>query len=100
MIQLPDEDNASPDSGEEGPRYEYDPAHYKALPVSPLIKDLFPMITEYKPKKIEMAYNLMPFFPEMIPAIGDIDAFIKSSYSSDQLVGRGNEVADEMSNPF
>lgn len=31
----------------------------------------------YTPQKIELNYKLMPFIPDYIPAVGDIDAFIK-----------------------
>lgn len=31
----------------------------------------------YSPPKIEMKYTLMPFIPDYIPAIGDVDAFLK-----------------------
>ena len=31
----------------------------------------------YTPQKIELNYKLIPFIPDFIPAVGDIDAFIK-----------------------
>lgn len=31
----------------------------------------------YSPPKIEIKYQLMPFIPDYIPAVGDVDAFIK-----------------------
>jgi len=31
----------------------------------------------YTPQKIELNYKLIPFIPDYIPAVGDIDAFIK-----------------------
>ena len=31
----------------------------------------------YRPQLIEIEAKLKPFIPEMIPAVGDIDAFIK-----------------------
>lgn len=31
----------------------------------------------YAPQKIDIDYKLKPFLPDYIPAVGDIDAFIK-----------------------
>lgn len=55
----------------------YDPSEYDHLQVSKEIKDLFGYITRYTPQNIELECRLMPFVPEYVPAIGDIDAFIK-----------------------
>lgn len=35
------------------------------------------MVTRYTPQRIELNYKLIPFIPDYIPAVGDIDAFIK-----------------------
>ena len=73
-----DKERTTPESGDDAEALSYAPSKYAALPVSPLIRDLFPMVMEYTPKeKITMDYKLIPFIPEMVPAIGDIDAFIK-----------------------
>ena len=55
----------------------YDPSDYDHLQVSKEIKELFGYITRYTPHNIELECRLMPFVPEYVPAIGDIDAFIK-----------------------
>lgn len=55
----------------------YDPADYEGLNVSQEIKELFQYITRYTPQTIELEHKLKPFIPEYIPAVGDIDAFIK-----------------------
>ena len=55
----------------------YDPAEYENLPVSSEIKELFQYITRYTPQTIELEHKLKPFIPDYIPAVGDIDAFIK-----------------------
>lgn len=34
-------------------------------------------ICRYSPSKIEIPYTLQPFIPDYIPAVGDIDAFLK-----------------------
>ena len=41
------------------------------------LKDLFQHIRRYTPQNIELDLKLKPFIPDYIPAIGDIDAFIK-----------------------
>lgn len=55
----------------------YDPADYNHLQVSSETKELFHYITRYTPQAIELETQLRPFIPEYIPAIGDIDAFLK-----------------------
>lgn len=55
----------------------YDPADYNHLQVSSELKDLFRHITRYTPQAIDLETQLRPFIPEYIPAIGDIDAFLK-----------------------
>ncbi|KPP60879.1 hypothetical protein Z043_121080 [Scleropages formosus] len=41
------------------------------------IKELFQYITRYTPQTIELDHKLKPFIPDFIPAVGDIDAFLK-----------------------
>ena len=41
------------------------------------LKELFQHITRYTPQTVELDTKLKPFIPEFIPAIGDIDAFLK-----------------------
>ncbi|XP_003387568.1 PREDICTED: intraflagellar transport protein 46 homolog [Amphimedon queenslandica] len=55
----------------------YDPNEYENLQVSPEIRELFKHISRYTPQNINLDCRLIPFVPEYIPAIGDIDAFIK-----------------------
>lgn len=55
----------------------YDPADYEHLSVSPEISELFSYITRYTPQAIELEHRLRPYIPDYIPAVGDIDAFIK-----------------------
>ncbi|XP_066597483.1 intraflagellar transport protein 46 homolog [Prorops nasuta] len=55
----------------------YDPGEFEDLQVSAEIKELFQNITRYTPQKVELNYKLIPFIPDYIPAVGDIDAFIK-----------------------
>lgn len=55
----------------------YDPADYEHLNVGQEIKELFQYITRYTPQTIELEHKLKPFNPDYIPAVGDIDAFLK-----------------------
>lgn len=63
--------------------------------------DLF---SRYSPAKIDISYRLQPFIPDFIPAVGDIDAFLKvippkpfseKSKISDFLGRLGLEILDE-----
>ncbi|KAG9351526.1 hypothetical protein JZ751_022777 [Albula glossodonta] len=71
-----DEDEGEPGSAPEG---AYDPADYDHLPVTAEIKELFQYITRYTPQTIELDHKLKPFIPDFIPAVGDIDAFLKDN---------------------
>lgn len=79
---------------------EYNPADFAHLNVSPEIKDLWNYIGRYKPHHIELETKLKCFIPDFIPAVGEIDAFIKvpapgtSSENPDDL---GLKVLDEPS---
>ena len=55
----------------------YDPSEYDHLQVSTELKELFQHIRRYTPQTIELDTKLKPFIPEFIPAVGDIDAFLK-----------------------
>jgi len=41
------------------------------------IKELFHFILRYTPQTIELETRFKPFIPDYVPAVGDIDAFIK-----------------------
>ena len=56
---------------------EYNPNDYEHLAVSSEIKQIFSYITYYTPQIIDIELKLKPFVPDYIPAVGDIDAFIK-----------------------
>ena len=56
---------------------EYSPSDYAHLNVSAEVKDLWNYIGRYKPHNIELETKLRCFIPDFIPAVGEIDAFIK-----------------------
>ncbi|KAG5346598.1 IFT46 protein, partial [Acromyrmex charruanus] len=55
----------------------YDPKEFENLEASTEVKELFQNIMRQVFNKIELNYKLIPFIPDYIPAVGDIDAFIK-----------------------
>ena len=72
-----DDDDDDEDATSQPIEGMYDPAEFGELAVSPEVKEVFELITRYIPQKIELDYKLKPFIPDFIPAVGDIDAFIK-----------------------
>ncbi|KAF0028889.1 hypothetical protein F2P81_017994 [Scophthalmus maximus] len=71
------DDTDDEDEPEQTPEGAYDPADYANLPVSTEVKELFQYITRYTPQSVELDHSLKPFIPDFIPAVGDIDAFLK-----------------------
>ncbi|XP_023344942.1 intraflagellar transport protein 46 homolog [Eurytemora carolleeae] len=69
-----DDDDVAVGVGGEG---SYDPSQYNNLNVEPEVKDLFALILKYTPQTIENEMKFRPFIPDYIPAVGDIDAFIR-----------------------
>ncbi|XP_043238712.1 intraflagellar transport protein 46 homolog isoform X2 [Amphibalanus amphitrite] len=73
----------------------YDPADYEHLTVPPEIAQMFQFITSYTPQTIDLEHRLKPFIPDFIPAIGDIDAFIKVERPDGKADSIGLSVLDE-----
>lgn len=73
----------------------YDPNEFEQIAAPAEIKDLFQYITKYSPQNIELEYKLAPFIPDFIPAVGDIDAFIKVMRPDDVASDLGLRVLDE-----
>ncbi|XP_062616222.1 intraflagellar transport protein 46 homolog isoform X1 [Saccostrea cucullata] len=73
----------------------YDPGDYENLPVTPEIKEMFQYITRYTPQTIELDHSLLPFIPDLIPAVGDIDAFLKITRPDNRPDTLGLTVLDE-----
>ena len=100
--QFSDEDEDEDDNGESDLDDEdlqvegvYDPREFEHLNVDPEVLGIFSYIQKYKPQTIILDYKLKPFIPDFIPAVGDIDAFIKVSPSSDTKEKLGLVVLDE-----
>ncbi|MXQ81517.1 hypothetical protein E5288_WYG005869 [Bos mutus] len=75
----------------------YDPADYEHLPVSAEVKELFQYISRYTPQLIDLDHKLKPFIPDFIPAVGDIDAFLKVPRPDGKPDNLGLLVLDEPS---
>lgn len=73
----------------------YNPAEYNNLNVSSEVKDLFDYIQRYKPQKIDLDTKIKPFIPEYIPAVGEVDAFLKMSKPDGVKEDLGITVLDE-----
>ena len=73
----------------------YDPSEYDYLKVSKEVQDLFQFITVYKAHEAEVEPKLHPFIPEYIPAIGDIDGFIKVPRPDGKPDNLGLHILDE-----
>ncbi|KAG7496909.1 intraflagellar transport protein 46-like [Solea senegalensis] len=92
-----EEDTDDDDEPGQAPEGAYDPADYANLPVSTEIKELFQYITRYSPQTMELEHSLKPFIPDFIPAVGDIDAFLKVPRPDGKVDGLGLLVLDEPS---
>ena len=73
----------------------YNPALYANLPVSKEIQEVFEYITRYKPQKVELETKIKPFIPDYIPAVGEVDAFLKMPKPDGQKEDLGITVLDE-----
>ncbi|CAL8384700.1 unnamed protein product [Arctogadus glacialis] len=90
-----DDDDDDEEEGASAPEGAYDPADYHNLPVSTEIKELFQYITRYTPQVVELENKLKPFIPDYIPAVGDIDAFLKVPRPDDKPDDLGLLLLDE-----
>eukprot|EP00903_Cladosiphon_okamuranus_P011377 g10723.t1 len=73
----------------------YDPADYAHLNVSAEIKDLFQYIVRYKAHEVDLDTSLRCFVPDFIPAVGDMDAFLKVPRPDNTPDRLGFKVLDE-----
>ncbi|ELR55391.1 Intraflagellar transport protein 46-like protein, partial [Bos mutus] len=98
-----DDDSSETDSDDDDEEHgaplegAYDPADYEHLPVSAEVKELFQYISRYTPQLIDLDHKLKPFIPDFIPAVGDIDAFLKVPRPDGKPDNLGLLVLDEPS---
>ncbi|KAJ8917176.1 hypothetical protein NQ315_012668 [Exocentrus adspersus] len=72
-----DSDDTDNDKGKSVVPGEYDPKMYLDLDVDDEAKEMFQYILKYIPQQLNLDYKFKPFIPEFLPAVGDIDAFLK-----------------------
>lgn len=88
-----DEDGGDDDDKEvEG---TYNPSDYAGLQVAAEVKELFEYIARYKPQKIDLETKLKPFIPDYVPAVGEVDAFLKMPKPDGQKEDLGINQLDE-----
>lgn len=74
---------------------EYDPSVFASLAVSKEVKDLFLFITAHTPNAVELETRLKPFIPDYLPALGEIDPFLKIPRPDGRPDALGLSVLDE-----
>jgi intraflagellar transport protein 46 len=73
----------------------YNPRDFQNLPVTTEVKELFMYITRYKPQEVDLDTPLKCFIPEYIPAIGELDPFLKVPRPDGKEDGSGLKYIDE-----
>jgi intraflagellar transport protein 46 len=73
----------------------YNKADYAHLSVGPDVRELFEFIDLCKPTDIELESKFKPFIPEFIPAVGEIDPFLKPARPDGGPERLGITVLDE-----
>jgi intraflagellar transport protein 46 len=63
--------------------------------VSGEVKELFEYINRFKPQKIDLFTKLKPFIPDFVPAVGEVDAFLKMNKPDGTKEDLGITVLDE-----
>ncbi|XP_044279623.1 intraflagellar transport protein 46 homolog [Varanus komodoensis] len=104
-VEEDDDDSSETDSDDDDDDEEhgaplegaYNSADYDYLPVSLEVKELFQYIRRYSSQMIDLEYKLKPFIPDFIPAVGDIDAFLKVPRPDGKPDNLGLLVLDEPS---
>jgi len=84
----------------------YKPGKFAGIESSAEVAELFQYIGRYKPADVEIPSKLQCFIPDMLPAVGDIDTFIKvpgpTPTEHDELLGlvKLDEPSGEQSDPL
>lgn len=75
----------------------YKESDFAHLKVSGEVRELFQYIGRFKSQEIELETRLKCFIPEYIPAVGDMDAFLKIPRPDSELDNLGLKMLDEPS---
>lgn len=91
------EDEPQPAGGSDIPlpATAYNPDEYAGLNVDPEISELFEYITRFTPQTVELESTFRPFIPNYIPAVGEVDAFLKMPKPTGEEEKLGIEGLDE-----
>eukprot|EP01033_Poteriospumella_lacustris_P015399 gene15399-11007_t len=73
----------------------YNPRDYMHLNITSDVKELFMYIERYKPQEVDLDTPLKCFIPEYIPAIGELDPFLKIPRPDGKDDGSGLKYLDE-----
>lgn len=97
-----DEESSEGDEGDAEESYDniegaYNAKDYHSLNVTTEVRDLFQYIERYKPQEVELDTTLKCFIPEYIPAIGEMDAYIKVPRPDGKEDDLGLKILDEPS---
>ena len=79
-----DDDDDDDDVAVPAQEGSYDPSEFDNLSVDAETRELFSVIMKYTPQTVELDHKFKPFIPDFIPAVGDIDAFIRSTRPDDK----------------
>ncbi len=58
-------------------------------------KEIFKYLKEFEPKEIQIETQIKPFIPDFIPAVGEVDAYLKLPKPDQRKEGLGLEKLDE-----
>lgn len=90
-----EEDDDKEDDAPDFIEGQYNPEDYANLTVGSDIRDLFTYITRFKPQEVDLDTALKCFIPDYIPAIGEIDPFLKVPRPDGQPDNLGLKCLDE-----
>ena len=77
-----EDEEENEDEDDAGGELLYDGKELEDLVVGPDVRQVFAFIGLYPARVMELELKLKPFIPDLMPAVGDIDAFIKVSAAS------------------
>ena len=78
---------------------EYAAQDYSHLDVSAEVRDLFQYISQYSAHDAELESTLKPFVPDYLPAVGQMDVFVKVQRPDGERDELGLRVLDEPALP-
>lgn len=77
MHRLSNDDDRSGSQPKIPDDLDFNPKDYENIEIPAELKEIMQYINRYSPQRIDVDYKLQVFLPEYVPAVGDIDAFLK-----------------------